>query len=97
MHLNIASLPYHYDELNSFLANCKINFDAIAISESKLQKSQPPKTNITLPGYRIEHTPTESSKGGALIYINNNLKYKLRNDLKIYKKMNLDQYHRNHY
>ena len=90
MHLNIASLPYHYDELNSFLANCKINFDAIAISESKLQKSQPPKTNIALPGYRIEHTPTESSKGGALIYINNNLKYKLRNDLKIYKKNELE-------
>ena len=27
MHLNIASLPYHFEELESFLANTKIKFD----------------------------------------------------------------------
>ena len=25
--------------------------------------------NIDIPGYNIEHTPTESDKGGALLYI----------------------------
>ena len=31
------------------------------------------------------HTPTESSNGGTLLYIKNDISYKLRNDLKIYK------------
>ena len=33
-----------------------------------------------------EHTPTESSKEGTLLYLDKNLKYKLRNDLNIYHK-----------
>ena len=33
-----------------------------------------------------EHTPTESSKGGKLLYLDKNLKYKLRKDLNIYHK-----------
>ena len=33
-----------------------------------------------------EHTPTESSKGGTLLYLDENLKYKLRKDLNIYHK-----------
>ena len=33
-----------------------------------------------------EHTPTESSKGGTLLYLDKNLKYKLGKDLNIYHK-----------
>ena len=33
-----------------------------------------------------EHTPTESSKGGTLLYLDKNLKHKLRKDLNIYHK-----------
>ena len=33
-----------------------------------------------------ENTPTESGKGGTLLYIDKNMKYKLPNDLNIYEK-----------
>ena len=36
------------------------------------------------------NTTTESSKGGTLIYIDNNIKYKVRNDLKIYKSKGIE-------
>ena len=38
----------------------------------------------------IEITPTAASCGGALLYINKNINFKLRNDLKIYKEKELE-------
>ena len=37
----------------------------------------------TIEGYTTEYTTTESSKGETLIYIDNNIKYKVINYLKI--------------
>ena len=39
--------------------------------------------NIDLNNYNIESTPTESEKGGTLLYIYSDLNCKIRNDLKI--------------
>ena len=36
--------------------------------------------------YVYEHTPTESGKGGTLLYIDKSIKYKLRKDLNIFEK-----------
>ena len=41
-HLNISSLPYHCSELHSLLSNCRINFDIIGITESRLKRSRRP-------------------------------------------------------
>ena len=84
MHLNISPLPYHHLELYNLLSNLKIKPNIIGISETRLQRGKQPITNISLPVY--EHTPTESGKGGTLLYIDKNIKYKLRNDLDIYEK-----------
>ena len=46
--------------------------------------------NINIPGYNIEHTPTKSEKGGALLYISKELNSKSRNDLKLLKDKNLE-------
>ena len=46
--------------------------------------------NIELSNYSFEHTPTESSAGGTLLYIANHLSYKTRSDLNIYKKFELE-------
>ena len=86
MHLNISSLSYHHLELYNLIADMKIKPKIIGISESRLQKSKQHITNISLPNYVYEHTPTESSKGGTLLYLDKNLKYKLRKDLNIYHK-----------
>ena len=58
----------------------------IGISETRLKRGKQPIANISLRNYVSEHTPTESGKGGTLLYIDKNLKYKLRNDLNIYEK-----------
>ena len=47
-------------------------------------------TNINLPNYSIEYTPTESHAGGTLLYISNNITYKPRKDLNIYKTCELE-------
>ena len=37
--------------------------------ETKLMKHTDPTHDINIPNYNIEHTPTEASKGGTLLYI----------------------------
>ena len=78
MHLNISSLSYHHLELYNLISDMKIKMKIIEISESRLQKSKQHITNISLPNYVHERTPTESSKGGTLLYLDKSLKYKLR-------------------
>ena len=47
-------------------------------------------TNINLPNYSIEYTPTESHAGGTLLYISNSIAYKPRKGLNIYKTHELE-------
>ena len=90
VHLNISSLPFHIDELSSLVNSINCKPEIIGISESRLKASENPITGIELEGYSIEHTPTESSCGGALIYIKTDITYKNRNDLLIYKPRQLE-------
>ena len=53
----------------------------------QLQKLESRKIN----NGSIEHTPTESSAGGTLLYINKRLSYQLRNDLRLYDPGKLNQ------
>ena len=60
-------------------------FDALAISESKLKTGTQPKVDITIDGYHYPlSTPSEATKGGVLLYIKENLIFKPRPDLHIY-------------
>ena len=43
------------------------------------------RTNIKLPNYSVQYTPTESHAGGTLLYISNTITYKSRKDLNIYE------------
>ena len=61
-----------------------MNFDIIALSESRIKKNAVSPINIELKNYSIEHTPTKIAAGGVLLYINKRLSYHLRNDLNIY-------------
>ena len=86
MHLNISSLSYHHLELYNLISILKIRPNIIEISETRLQKGKQPITNICLPNYVYEHTPTEPGKGGTLLYIDKSIKYKLCKDLNIFEK-----------
>ena len=81
-HLNISSLTKHFDELSTLLYLLEIQFSVIGITETKFSKNIIPSIKFSLPNYSIEHTPAESSAGGALLYIANYLTYKKRKDLK---------------
>ena len=68
-HSNISSLPYHFQNLSDFLKLLKNNFSITGITESQLKVNSKPLINIDLNNYNIESTPTESEKGGTLLYI----------------------------
>ena len=84
LHLNISSISAHINNLRNFLNLVNQKIDIRCISESRISTKNPQTTNRDLPGYNIEQTPTESSAGGALIYISQSLSYKNRKDLHIY-------------
>ena len=84
IHLNIFPLALHIDQLKLFLSLIKTKFDIICISESRITKSNSLTTNINIPGYNFEHTPTEFKTSGSLMYISGKISYKLRNHLNIY-------------
>ena len=83
-------LPFHHQELQALLTEFQLSFDCIGITEPRLQTGVQSIANISIDGYVIEQTPTESSKGGALLYINNKINYKMRNNLQIYKSKELE-------
>ena len=66
-------------------------FDIICLSESKLRKDFEPKVNIDIEGYQTPvGTPTESTKGGMLIYVKSGINFKPQNDLNLYKSKELE-------
>lgn len=79
-HLNITSLSKHFNELNSLFCELGHNFSVIGITETGF-KSTTPIINCHLEGFTFNHTPTESSKGGALLYISNKHNYFVWPDL----------------
>ena len=89
LHFNISSLSYNIDQLSTILNTLKVKFDILGITESRLRADKQAINNIDLEGYVIESTPTAASCGGALLYINKNMNFKLRNDLRVYKRKEL--------
>ena len=75
LHMNILSASYHIDDLNTFIMNCKNKPKVIGISKCRIKTGRPPLSNINMNNYSYEYTPTESSKGGILLYIDKNLRY----------------------
>ena len=90
-HINTCSLSKNFDDLEYLLKTTNMNFDIIAISETRITKNiNNILPNINLNNYAFEFTPTESSAGGTLIYVVDHLAYKPRTDLQIYQKCDLE-------
>ncbi len=84
LHVNIASLDAHIDDLRSVLGRLKFCFDVIGISEHKIEKDSAPSNNITITGYdEFKFEPTETSFGGTGFYIKSDLDYVIRHDLRL--------------
>ena len=90
LHMNISSICRNFDDLQTLLAKINVKFNVIGLTETRLNKSSIRNTNIDLSGYSFEHTPTEANCGGALLYIDNNINYIVRDDLCIYRSKELE-------
>ena len=90
--MNIASLGLHKEELETALSLLDLEFDVIGITETKFLKGVAPIIDPSLPGYVHYDTPTESSKGGALMYVRDSLVCNRRTDLEglMYKSKKLE-------
>ena len=82
--MNVSSLTKNFDDFNILLNDLNVNFDILAITESRIKKDSSSPINLHLDKYSVEQTPTETSAGGTLLYINKRLSYQLRNNLKLY-------------
>ena len=65
--MNISPVSYHTDDLNTFIMNCKNKPKVMGISQCRIKAGRP-LSNINKNNYSYEYTPTESSKGGSLLY-----------------------------
>ena len=88
-HLNISSLSKHIDSLEQLLATSHIDFDIVAISESRILNDCS-TSHLNLTNYSLDYCCSEASAGGTAIYIKNSISYKSRPDLKIYKSRELE-------
>ena len=84
MHLNISSISCHYNDLSSF----KIKNNSSFRVQNK--KNKPPLSNIDLINYFHGQTPTDVSKVVTLLYISEELNYKICKDLQVYKPKELE-------
>ena len=91
-HLNIVSLSKNKNELETLLKMLDVNFDIIGLTETKIIKGSAPTFNLKLNGYTPYQTPTESTHGGALLYVSDNLNCTERKDLNsiLYKSKSLE-------
>ena len=82
--MNVCSLTKNFDDFDILLNDLNVNFDVLAITESRIKKNSSNPVNLNLDNYSIEQNPTETSADGTLLYIKKTLSYQLMNDLKLY-------------
>ena len=75
--------------MDYLIKSTNINFDIIAVSETRILKDTNTVKNINIPNFSFEFTPTEST-AGTLLYIAEHLAYQKQNDLNLYKINNLE-------
>ena len=80
-HINSCSLSKNIEDLEYLLNTTSINFDVIAICETRIVQGKTPVDNLNLMNSSHEFFLAGSSAGGKPLYICNNLSYKPQNDL----------------
>ena len=79
-HVNILSRNKYLDDLHNLLS-IKFQIQVIGIRLHDIKKGS--CLNGSLPGYTFELEPAAYTHGGVGFFINDNVCYKLRNDLKM--------------
>ena len=90
LHLNIASLALHFEELHTLLATSNKKFDIIGITETGFKNTTLPSDLCDLEGFSHVNCNTDSNKGGVRLYVSDRYDFKTRPDLQIYKSTQLE-------
>ena len=89
-HINISSLSKHQDDLEHLLNSLKIDFDVIAISETRISINNSSSGKTNLNNLSFEYCATQSAAGGTALYIKNTHTFIPIHDLSIYKSLQLE-------
>ena len=82
-HLNVKSIPKHFDELEMYINSLKLEFTMIALTETWLDKSKQDLYNM--PKYNCINRYRKQRRGGGVsLYIRNDIKYMSRPDLEYF-------------
>ena len=81
LHMNIRSLPLHYDELVATLSRSNISFDIIGLSEPWHSSGSSIDINVHIPGYSHFTCKSQSQNGGVALYVKRSLSPIPRPDL----------------
>ena len=82
-HLNIKSLPKHYDDLCILLESLSLRFTFVAITETWLSDHTNELHGV--PNYTMESRYWKCKKGdGEALYVNDNIPYIVREDLEFF-------------
>ena len=82
-HLNIKSLPKHYDDLCILLESLSLRFSFVAITEVWL--SDHTNELYGMPNYTMESRYRKCKKGGGVaLYVNDSIPYTVREDLEFF-------------
>ena len=84
-HISACLLNKNIDDLQHLLKYTNKVFDIVAVGETTAIKKACLTSNINFNNYFFEFLPTESTAGGILLYIANDLSCKSRNNLNLYK------------
>ena len=80
LNVNIRSLNKNFERLKQHMKTTNHEYTIIGLSETHLKDK--PTEYYNLSGYSLEYTNrTRCEEGGVCMYISQNVKYKLRNDL----------------
>ena len=90
IHMNISSIQYHINDLRDLVESWLNKPKIIGITECRPRKNRKVLSNVDLNDYSFEFTTTKSTKGGTLIYIQNDLRYNISKDLNLYKGKELE-------
>ena len=90
LQMNIFSFQYHINDFRYLVKSCPNWPKIIAIAKCRLRKDRDVLSNIDLNNYSFEFTATEFTKEGTLIYIENDLRYKIRKDLNLYREKEIE-------
>ena len=90
IHMNISLIQYHINDLRDLVESWLNKPKIIGITECRLRKNRKVLSNVDLNDYSFEFTTTKSTKGGTLIYIQNDLRYNISKDLNLYRGKELE-------